>query len=87
MSFSYEKMGTKTRFEEEAKRNSEMAYLQSNSPGKVIEGQAKCSYKLVGVYCSPLPPNSDLVRSYFPQNLKRENGSFFVLEDGHFRYW
>ena len=25
-SFSYEKMGTKTRFEEEAKGNSEMAY-------------------------------------------------------------
>ena len=28
ISFSYEKMGTKTRFEEEAKGNSEMAYLQ-----------------------------------------------------------
>ena len=28
ISFSYEKMGTKTRFEEEAKCNSEMAYLQ-----------------------------------------------------------
>ena len=27
ISFSYEKMGTKTRFEEEAKGNSEMAYL------------------------------------------------------------
>ena len=26
-SFSYEKMGTKTRFEEEAKGNSEMAYI------------------------------------------------------------
>ena len=26
ISFSYEKMGTKTRFEEEAKSNSEMAY-------------------------------------------------------------
>ena len=26
LSFSYEKMGTKTRFEEEAKGNSEMAY-------------------------------------------------------------
>ena len=26
ISFSYEKMGTKTRFEEEAKGNSEMAY-------------------------------------------------------------
>ena len=26
ISFSYEKMGTKSRFEEEAKRNSEMAY-------------------------------------------------------------
>ena len=29
ISFSYEKMGTKTRFEEEAKGNSEMAYLFS----------------------------------------------------------
>ena len=29
ISFSYEKMGTKTRFEEEAKGDSEMAYLQS----------------------------------------------------------
>ena len=27
ISFSYEKMGTKTRFEEEAKGNSEMAYF------------------------------------------------------------
>ena len=27
ISFSYQKMGTKTRFEEEAKGNSEMAYL------------------------------------------------------------
>ena len=27
VSFSYEKMSTKTRFEEEAKGNSEMAYL------------------------------------------------------------
>ena len=29
ISFSYEKMGTKTRFEEEAKGNSEMAYWLS----------------------------------------------------------
>ena len=29
ISFSYEKMGTKTRFEEEAKGNSEMAYYDS----------------------------------------------------------
>ena len=29
ISFSYEKMGTKTRFEEEAKDNSEMAYFFS----------------------------------------------------------
>ena len=28
ISFSYEKMGTKTRFEEEAKGNSEMAYFR-----------------------------------------------------------
>ena len=28
ISFSYEKMGTKTRFEEEAKGNSEMAYFK-----------------------------------------------------------
>ena len=28
ISFSYEKMGTKTRFEEEAKGNSEMAYWE-----------------------------------------------------------
>ena len=28
ISFSYEKMGTKTRFEEEVKGNSEMAYCQ-----------------------------------------------------------
>ena len=33
ISFSYEKMGTKTRFEEEAKGNSEMAYFKS--PGKI----------------------------------------------------
>ena len=31
ISFSYEKMGTKTRFEEEAKGNSEMAYYLKNS--------------------------------------------------------
>ena len=31
ISFSYEKMGTKTRFEEEAKGNSEMAYWQTKS--------------------------------------------------------
>ena len=30
ISFSYEKMSTKTRFEEEAKGNSEMAYLRPN---------------------------------------------------------
>ena len=30
ISFSYEKMGTKTRFEEEAKGNSEMAYCLQN---------------------------------------------------------
>jgi len=30
MSFSYEKMSTKTRFEEEAKGNSEMAYYNKN---------------------------------------------------------
>ena len=30
ISFSYEKMGTKARSEEEAKGNSEMAYLQSS---------------------------------------------------------
>ena len=29
ISFSYEKMGTKTRFEEEAIGNSEMAYLKT----------------------------------------------------------
>ena len=29
ISFPYEKMGTKTRFEEEAKGNSEMAYLKT----------------------------------------------------------
>ena len=28
ISFSFEKMGTKTRFEEEAKGNSEMAYFE-----------------------------------------------------------
>ena len=31
ISFSYEKMGAKTRFEEEAKGNSEMAYWLNNS--------------------------------------------------------
>ena len=31
ISFSYEKMGTKTRFEEEAKGNSEMAYSFNHS--------------------------------------------------------
>ena len=30
ISFSYEKMGTKTRFEEEAKGNSEMAYCMTS---------------------------------------------------------
>ena len=30
ISFPYEKMGTKTRFEEEAKGNSEMAYFISS---------------------------------------------------------
>ena len=29
ISFPYEKMGTKTRFEEEARGNSEMAYLKT----------------------------------------------------------
>ena len=32
ISFSYEKMGTKTRFEEEAKGNSEMAYCVNSRP-------------------------------------------------------
>ena len=32
ISFSYEKMGTKTHFEEEAKGNSEMAYLSQCDP-------------------------------------------------------
>ena len=31
ISFSYEKMGTKTRFEEEAKGNSEMAYYHNRT--------------------------------------------------------
>ena len=31
ISFSYERMGTKTRFEKEAKRNSEMAYCYTRS--------------------------------------------------------
>ena len=33
ISFSYEKMGTKTRFEEEANGNSEMAYFSSSTDG------------------------------------------------------
>ena len=49
ISFSYEKMGTKTRFEEEAKGNSEMAYLahsndlsvvQTNRPLSIYENSA-----------------------------------------------
>ena len=35
ISFSYEKMGTKTHFEEEAKGNSEMAYLRLPSAQKL----------------------------------------------------
>ena len=35
ISFSYEKMGTKTRFEEEAKGNSEMAYYFNLEDGLV----------------------------------------------------
>ena len=40
ISFSYEKMGTKTRFEEEAKVNSEMAYCfcTLSSKGVVVGG-------------------------------------------------
>ena len=41
ISFSYEKMGTKTRFEEEAKGNSEMAY--SSHLDQLIESQLACS--------------------------------------------
>ena len=33
ISFSYERMGTKTRFEKETKGNSEMAYCQLESIG------------------------------------------------------
>ena len=34
ISYPYEKMGTKTRFEEEAKGNSEMAYCVNDHVGK-----------------------------------------------------
>ena len=37
ISLSYERMSTKTRFEEEAKGNSEMAYLFSLEPGMVTD--------------------------------------------------
>ena len=37
ISFSYEKMGIKTRFEEEAKGNSEMAYLHLFHPITLLE--------------------------------------------------
>ena len=37
ISFSYEKMSTKTRFEEEAKGNSEMAYLPKTSNMTLLE--------------------------------------------------
>ena len=39
ISFSYEKMGTKTRFEEEAKSNSEMAYWSVQQVGKRTIGR------------------------------------------------
>ena len=42
ISFSYEKMGTKTRFEEEAKGNSEMAYW--NLEMLVFEERGKPEY-------------------------------------------
>ena len=43
ISFSYEKMGTKTRFEEEAKGNSEMAYSgrRRHIMGKDDKGKGK----------------------------------------------
>ena len=45
ISFSYEKMGTKTRFEEEAKGNSEMAYWNLEMlvfvKGIILENQGK----------------------------------------------
>ena len=38
ISFSYEKMSTKTRFEEEAKGNSEMAYYPGSlGLGKIVQ--------------------------------------------------
>ena len=50
ISFSYEKMGTKTRFEEEAKDNSEMAYFD-----------AKYEYTLGDWSAKQVPSTSSLV--------------------------
>ena len=36
ISFSYERMSTKTRFEEEAKSNSEMAYLKTQQSPDIL---------------------------------------------------
>ena len=44
ISFSYEKMSTKTRFEEEAKGNSEMAYCLQNL---FIKKTRKLSYQIL----------------------------------------
>ena len=50
ISFSYEKMGTKTRFKEEAKGNSEMAYY--NTKKNVLSCSSHCLRTLrTGGYC------------------------------------
>ena len=51
ISFSYEKMGTKTRFEEEAKGNSEMAYYADPFYTEICR-----DISVVSAQCSAGPP-------------------------------
>ena len=50
ISFSYEKMGTQTRFEEEAKGNSEMAYSVRTVKG--LSSNQKDQWRVPAMFCN-----------------------------------
>ena len=54
--FSYEKMGTKTRFKEEAKGNSEMAYYSHVLEETTVAGFKRvCAFVVLRINRSTLP--------------------------------
>ena len=63
ISFSYEKMSTKTRFEEEAKGNSEMAYLKTQAFRCRVNGK----HVLKGVFLKTLVSRSCDFSAHFFQ--------------------